>query len=239
MTVSVTPAGQVVRSVHWGGPVSFIVTDPRDVIQSVHLQGKFHEPEEGEVIRQWCPPGVIFCDIGANIGNHALFALKVLRVARLIAFEPNPAAISLLRENLELNGVSGRCDLQHLGLGLSDAPRAGFGIKARRRNLGSGHLVADSGDLAAGRGDAALGDAAVGFLKIDVEGMEVRVLAGLQGVIEAHRPVIFVEVDNDNRSECSGWLAESGHAVRARHRRYRQKENFLPVSGPLRRRAEA
>jgi len=228
--VTVTPPAQVVRAVIWGEPVFFTVTNPRDDIQKVHLQGAFYEPEELEIIRRFCPPGAVFCDIGANIGNHAVYALKFLRVAQLIAFEPNPEAIAILRSNLGLNGVLDRADLSHLGVGLSDQPSEGFGIVAPRRNLGGGQMVEGSGDLAVVRADAVLGDRRVDFIKVDVEGMELRVLDGLSGVIAARRPTIFIEVDNTNRKAFQAWVAANDYTVRARHRRYRANENFLIVS---------
>ena len=238
MTLTVTPAGQVVRAVIWGEPVFFTITNPRDSIQKIHRQGQFYEPEELEIIRKWCPPGAVFADIGANIGNHALFALKFLRVAKVICFEPNPAAIMLLNANLGLNGVLDRCDLRHLGIGLSDVASAGFGIVAVRRNLGGGHMVADGGELTVARGDDLLADEPVSFIKIDVEGMETLVLAGLQAVIAAQRPTIFVEVDNSNRATFMAWVEAQGYEVRTRYKRYKTNENFLITANALRRGVE-
>ena len=239
MTLTVTPAGQVVRAVIWGEPVYFTITNPRDSIQKIHHQGQFYEPEELEIIRKWCPPGAVFADIGANIGNHSLFALKFLRVAKVICFEPNPAAISILHSNLGLNGVLDRCDLRHLGVGLSDEASSGFGIVATRRNLGGGQMVADGGELTVARGDDLLADEPVSFIKIDVEGMETRVLAGLSAVIAARHPTIFVEVDNTNRAAFLDWVAAQGYEVRARYRRYKTNENFLITPKSPRRGAEA
>ena len=36
------------------------------------------------------------------------------------------------------------------------------------------------------------------FIKIDVEGMEIKVLNGMKALISRCRPTLFVEIDNDN-----------------------------------------
>lgn len=228
LTVSIP--GQVVRTVIWDEPVFFTVTNPDDVIQSHHARGEFYEPEELEIIRRWCPPGAVFADIGSNIGNHALFAAKFLRAAKVILFEPNPAAIRILLSNLALNGVLDRCDTSFLGLGLSDGREEGLSIRAQPMNLGGGKLVkGGGGTLEVRPGDDMLLEAAPTFLKIDVEGMEIAVLTGLAQTIARHRPTLFVEVDNRNRPAMDAWIDSSGYEVQAQFRRYRTNENLLLV----------
>lgn len=230
--VFVSPTCQVVRSVIWGEPVCFTITNPRDAIQKKHRQGEFYEPEELEIIRAHCLPGSVFCDIGANIGNHTMFALKFLHAARAILFEPNPAAIAILTSNLTLNGLLGRCDLSNLGVGLSDLAHDGLGISAPAKNLGAGRMVEGEGELRVVRGDDALAGTRIDFLKIDVEGMEMQVLAGLQATLKAHRPRIFIEVDKVNRTAFGEWARANDYTVKARFKRYRTNENFLLIPNP-------
>lgn len=224
----ISPAGQVVRVMIGNEPVFFTLTNPSDVIQREHLAGRFYEPEELEIIRQHCPKNAIFADIGANIGNHSLFALKVLQVRKLIPFEPNPVALEVLRSNLGLNGVLDRCDLSHLGLGLSDRTQDGLAMEVDKpnRNLGGGRMV-EGGELRVIRGDEALAGEAVSFIKIDVEGMELQVLGGLAETIQRCRPALFVEVDEKNRAEFLAWIEANDYEVSATFRRYSANENFL------------
>lgn len=224
----VSPAGQVVRSVIAGQPVFFMLTNIYDVIQMDHLAGRFYEPEELEIIRQHCPKNAVFADIGANIGNHSLFALKFLGVKKLIPFEPNPVAIAALTANLGLNGELARCDLSHLGLGLSDRAQGGLMIELDEpyENLGGGRLV-EGGDLRVIQGDDALSNESVDFIKIDVEGMEMQVLRGLAQTISRYRPIFFIEVDERNRAEFLVWVETNEYTVAATYRRYAVNENFL------------
>jgi FkbM family methyltransferase len=231
--VSISPLGQVVRAVIWGQPVYFTITHVRDSIQRHHLTGSFYEPEELEIIRQFCPPGSVYCDIGANIGNHVLFALKFLHVEKAILFEPNPKAIEILLSNLALNGLTARCDLRHLGLGLSDHAQDGLGIEAPNRNLGGGRMVEGAGELRVIPGDLALADTHVDFIKIDVEGMEMKALGGLAQTIARCRPRIFIELDRANKDAFVEWIKANHYEIRARFRRYRVNENFLLVPRAL------
>jgi FkbM family methyltransferase len=224
----ISPAGQVVRAMIEDRPVYFFLSNRRDVIQKQHLAGRFYETEELEIIRAHCQKEAVFVDVGANIGNHTLFALMILGAKQVIPFEPNPAAITVLVSNLGLNGLVGRCDLSHLGLGLSDHSEEGLAIEVSKphRNLGGGRIV-KGGDLKLIRGDDALAGAHVDFIKIDVESMEMQVLAGLVETLARCRPKIFVEVDDANRDAFFAWIDSNRYEIAASFKRYRVNENFL------------
>ena len=224
-----SPPCRVVCCEIWGHPMLFTLTNPHDVIQRHHLAGQFYEQEELEIMRRFCPPGAVYCDIGANIGNHALFALRFMHVREAILFEPNPVAIAVLVSNLHLNGVMDRVRTEHLGVGLSDAAAEGLTMQVvMANNLGGARMVSNpGGQVRAVAGDTVLEGRQVDFIKIDVEGMEMRVLAGLERTIARCRPVIFVEVDEANREAFGAWVRRSDYSVKARHRRYPVNENFL------------
>lgn len=228
----VSAPGQVARAMIGGQPIFFTLTNTRDTIQKKHLAGGFYEPEELEIIRAHCPKDAVFADIGANIGNHSLFALKFLGVKKVIAFEPNPVAIAVLTSNLGLNGVLDRCDLSHLGFGLSDRAQEGLAMEVDKphKNLGGGRLV-EGGDLQVIPGDQALAAETVNFIKIDVEGMEMQVLGGLGDTIARCRPVLFIEVDEKNRVAFLAWVEANNYVVADTYRRYRANENFLLKPG--------
>jgi FkbM family methyltransferase len=230
--VYLSPPARIARAQIWGQTVLFTITNPNDAIQKSHLQGQFYEGEELEIIAKFVEPGAVFCDIGANIGNHSLFALKYLRISKAIVFEPNPAAIAVLLSNLTLNGVIDRCDTSRLGFGLSDTEASGFKMFVpQRNNLGGGRMVATEGEgsLDVFRGDDALVGQSVDFIKIDVEGMEMKVLAGLSETIAQQRPRIFVEVDRGNADDFNAWVERNCYSVKARFKRYRANENFMLI----------
>lgn len=224
---------QVTRSVYDGVPIFFTVADRKDRIQARHAKGRFYEPEELKLIAQHFPRGGVFCDAGANIGNHSIYALKLLGASVSIPFEPNPAAYELFLSNMILNGVLDRVNLSTLGYGLSDRSDApSMSLEAREKNLGATRLVAsEAGQISMASGDALLDGARIDFLKVDVEGMELEVLRGFEQSIAASRPPIFLEVDHKNSDALMAWAAGLGYGVLVEGRFFKMNRNVL--LGPL------
>lgn len=145
--------------------------------------------------RQYC------LDVGANIGNHSIFFSAFF--ARVVAFEPNPLARTLLELNLQVNGAN-NVDINSVGLSDSSGTAR---LSVCRDNLGASRLkhlaeadpafaarIAEEVEIDVVPGDSTLApEISVGFIKIDVEGLESQVLRGLARTIEQHRPVIMLE----------------------------------------------
>jgi hypothetical protein len=95
-------------------------------------------------------------DIGADSGEYTLFFLRRTNAARVLAFEPNPEALPLLRENLKLNSLaeSSRLELPTAMVGDSD----GAGKVSLDSLAGSMQLPC--------------------FIKMDVDGAEAEILRG-------------------------------------------------------------
>ena len=110
--------GMIVENTINGQSISFFVTNPHDAIMKYHYQGAFYEMEELEIISRHFTEGGTFVDIGANIGNHAIYISRFLKSSRIILFEPNQSAISVLKENLLLNRCT-NIDTRFLGLALA------------------------------------------------------------------------------------------------------------------------
>ena len=145
-----------------------------------------------------------FFDVGANVGNHSLFmAAQGLKV---FAFEPFPPVRAELRRKFEANPGLPVCVFE-FGMGDSDA-RLRFRPPSGA-NMGTGSFIdgtSDEGEqieLQVRLGDAVFGELglpAIDILKIDVEGFECQVLAGLAGRLRSDRPVILFELSEKTRS---------------------------------------
>lgn len=210
-----------------GQRMIFTVGDRNDRIQKKHWRGKFYEPDELAAIAECFPKGGVFCDVGANVGNHSLYALKYLGAAKSILFEPNPVAYRLLVSNILLNGVADRCDLSHLGLGIAEDEGMGFGLALRDGNLGAARLVEGEGSIEMASGDACLKDQTIDFMKIDVEGMEMDVLKGFKAVIRRDRPVIFLELEKVNEAAFAEWAEAEGYAITEEVRSFAHNRNVV------------
>ncbi|MDP2355722.1 MAG: FkbM family methyltransferase [Beijerinckiaceae bacterium] len=208
--------------------VRFFVENQHDLIQGEHLKQGFYERDELELIQRAFNGGT-FVDIGANVGNHTIYAALILGATKVIAIEPNPAAQRILRVNISINDQHDRVVLHPVGL--SDA--AGHANIGRTKvgNLGNTELERNDshGEIKLLTGDEVLNGTKVDFIKIDTEGNELNILKGLSKTIERDRPPLFVEVDNANAAKFHEFIRACGYSVEKRYRRYDESENFLAV----------
>lgn len=211
-------------------PVVFCVTNAKDAIQKKHWMGQFYEKVELMALRNVFPEGGTFLDIGANIGNHTLFAALIWKASQVVSIEPNPLAYNLLFHNVIANGLRDVVDLRHIGVGLSDREMGGFAMQKRKRNLGAAKMLPGQGELTVVRGDVLLAGLAPDLIKIDVEGMEMQVLSGLEGLLTQHRPMLLVEVDDENARSFKAWCDTHRYACAATIKRYRNNKNHLMVA---------
>lgn len=198
-----------------------------DPIQRQHRKGGFYEEPELAVIKAHFPQGGTFVDIGSNIGNHSMFVAAFLQPAKIIPFEPNPLAYKLLLANIMLNGFNDVFDVSHIGFGLSDEKAGGFSMSRQKRNLGGARMEPGEGEIETITGDEALAAETPDFLKIDVEGMEMMALAGLEGTIARCAPMMLIEVDQENYVAFDSWVEDHGYEVLDTFQRYRTNKNFL------------
>ncbi|MFX0544344.1 FkbM family methyltransferase [Roseovarius sp. S1116L3] len=214
-----------------GMGLSLCLNMARDPIQNAWRRGEFFEVEELEALEAHIKSGAHIIDIGANVGNHALYFATRLQAARVVVVEPNPLALAPLMANVLINRLEGVIDMGLLGVGLSDGSAGGFGMKRHDRNLGATKMVEGKGHLEVHAGDVLLGDEVPDLIKIDVEGMEIKVLSGMKQLISRHRPAILIEVDEKNADAFSAWCDHNAYAIRHSVRHSRKNCNYLVSPG--------
>ena len=224
--------GILVCTDKYGETLRFFVRNRRDLVQAHHFCGEFYEEEELLIIKKYFKAGGIFVDIGANVGNHTIFAAKILNANKVIPFELHPDALDVLRTNIALNCCQ-TIDTSYLGYGVSSSPekllpqRAGYG-----NNLAGVRFERRGGDHGFPTicGDTALKDQWVDFIKIDIEGMEIEALESLEQTIKRCRPTIFIEIDNSNDNIFHVWCDKNKYIIKDIHQRYEWNVNYLLVS---------
>ena len=163
---------------------------------SVRLRAYLHrlcrEPEIA-MLHRLCDRRRISLDIGANRGQFAYFLGRYS--SDVVCFEPQPQLASYLRQSLGGAASVRQCALSDTtGRGTLHIPT----IDGERENDGLASLV-QFDDRPTKRIDVAVrrlddfGLSDVGFMKIDVEGMETAVLRGGMRLIERERPALLVE----------------------------------------------
>jgi FkbM family methyltransferase len=202
--------GTIVLFSYEGEELTFFVSDREDLIQNHYLQGRLFEENDLRIIARYFPPGGVFVDIGANVGNHSIFVSRFLHARKVIAFEPHPTAAFILKANVTLNRLADRIDTSHLGIGLCDRDTQAD-VVLFEGNLGATRLRAgvDKGAIELVPGDTLLANRSIDFIKIDVEGMEIEVLRGLSETVSQQRPTMLVEVDNKNSEKFITWVKEN------------------------------
>ena len=174
-------AGQVMDATvaYDGRAVEFHDVDPADYIGKILLGGEWYEMPNLEFIRG-LQVGGTYVDAGAYIGTYSVFFSLFCPAERVYSFEPQPDIYDKLCWNLGLNGAS---NCVPLNMGLADttrrcAPRVVIhgkevsGEAARGNRGGAWLLPGDEIDVVT---LDSLGIPDVRLVKIDVEGLELKV----------------------------------------------------------------
>ena len=198
---------------HRGEIFRFCVVNPFDLIHGSFLKGRFFELGELSFVEEWVGPDATIVEVGAYVGNHVVYYSRFMRPRTIIVLEPNPEAIALLRRNLEANAVM-VADLSRLGIGVAAAAGDYDLVCEGGGNRGATRLVqAAAGAVKSAPLDELIGST-VDFIKIDVEGMELEVLAGASRVIAASRPKIMIEVFRPQIPRFNDWLRQHRYDIR-------------------------
>jgi FkbM family methyltransferase len=198
-----------------GESFKFRIVNPFDLVQRHYLIGRFFELEELRFVRDRLKRGLAIVDVGANVGNHAVFLSRFLAPRRILVLEPNPGLFDVLSYNLHANGVA-EADTSYLGLAVG-AGRKNYELRiANPNNPGAGYLVESaSGTIRSEPLDAIVSEP-VDLIKIDVEGMELDVIDGAERTIARSRPYLLVEVFNAHLEAIKRWC--EGHDYRIAER---------------------
>jgi FkbM family methyltransferase len=164
-----------------------------DTIQGCILLAGIWEPGVTRYLADSLRPGDTFVDVGANVGYHSLLAASLVGPkGHVVAFEASPTIFRSLRRNVQLNRYQ-NIDLWNLAI--SDHAGQVAIFSGSEENQGHSTIVPD---LAARENQRletmiwadtlpALVPASVlssaRIVKIDVEGAERLVIAGISGVL--------------------------------------------------------
>lgn len=191
--------------------------DLRESLQRDFLFGLYDRVELG-LVRDRLRGGGDFLDVGAHIGMYSVTAARALGGrARVLAFEPNPAARAQLEANLALNGcedvlVSPAAVTDTVGeteLHVPATPDPSFSSLEPGRFAEGEPVRVDTTTVDREVGAHGLRPALV---KIDVEGGELEVVAGMERTLEL-LPMLLVEVDPESGAELERRLAPRGYAA--------------------------
>lgn len=208
----------------------WIIDNPNDTIQQFLRRNEFFQVDELDYMKRFITNDTILLDIGANVGNHAVYFSKCTSAKKIYVIEPIPRTYQLLLANIALNYCH-NVNVDHIGLAFGDRECLGYPFMVYGKdNLGATGLnpvpVRDIEGidpelvLAPVKviiGDSIFKDIHIDFIKIDVEGMEMVTLAGLEETIQNSRPIMFIEVMTANDEEFKQWCTNLGYIIESKH----------------------
>lgn len=172
---------QTIHNVKYVIPARDMVMTPQLVVY------RQWEAQLSALLPRLCPPGSVFVDVGANFGYFTcLLAAKLGRTAgsRVIAIEPNPDMLRLLRTNVGINWSGAPVRIEPVAVAETPGEmvltipddRAANGtlapIEPEGRTLRTHRVAVTRLD------DLLRGEPRIDLIKIDVEGFEPAVLRG-------------------------------------------------------------
>ena len=164
--------------------------------------GKEYKPEETALLLRTLKPGMTVVDVGANVGYMALLAARCVGPAgRVLAIEPDAANGDLLTANVERNGYRNVTICRYAvggAPGMATLYRSAWNMGNHRLNAGAAgqaiaHQAVQVPVETVDRLVSQNGLSRVDFVKMDVEGYEPGVLAGLHETMARDRPIILTE----------------------------------------------
>jgi FkbM family methyltransferase len=177
------------------------------------MLSRSYEPDTLGVVARFVKPGMSVLDIGANVGAITFALAKAVGpTGHVVAFEPGPPIFAKLQQNLRINPGLTTVEAHMLGVAdvegklmwqesQSDPGNASIHWIDTQRPVQSVEVTTI--DAFTERANLA----AIHFIKIDVEGMELKVLKGGAESIRRHRPAIYFEsslCDEEQRTAARG-----------------------------------
>ena len=170
--------------------------DTKDIGVASHLMlDGYWEMWNTETIIRLVKPGMTVLDVGAHCGYFSvLLADLVGPTGKLLSFEPNPPMAELLRNTIAVNGFSDRTIVHELALGNASGSAT---LDVPKNEPKNAHLV--QGPVGPGMVEVPLRRADdlpeamdADFIKIDAEGAEQAIWAGLAGLLSRNRPLTIL-----------------------------------------------
>lgn len=193
------------------GPILLPVTgDGDNQVPHYYVYGKKWWHYEENLLTPYIKPGSVAVDVGANHGFlTALFSKLAGPAGKIFSFEPSPVVFTKLSAMVAKNQLA-NVTLIHAGCGSQSGqmtlytPQSSGNASLRPENLqvkdGQRGSLSESIVRVVKLDDQLPSLTRLDFVKIDTEGFEDEVLAGMRDLIARFRPVFYIELCNEFRS---------------------------------------
>jgi FkbM family methyltransferase len=168
-----------------------------------------YEPETGKVILSYLKTDSIFLDIGANLGIFTIGIAAARPDVHVCGIEPSPKIYKLLQKSIISNNLSERVTCFQVAAGSSDET---LEFEINQSNSGDSSIVTKAHPSRSETIQVAVKkldgyqelvdkisklNRTVSCVKMDIQGAELMAIMGLREIIQKHKPVLIIEVDEE------------------------------------------
>lgn len=161
-----------------------------------------NEPHFEALAQLILKPTDVVLDIGGNIGTHAIYLSRLVLKGKVYTFEPQSLVFSILQNNLLLNSCKNVTAYRfaisndnHKVVAMEPFSFVGDAINNGALRVDRKEML---GDLVLTRTIDSFSFGEVAFIKLDIQGSEVKALEGARSLISESRPFMFVEVEEQH-----------------------------------------
>lgn len=202
-----------------------------------YKDGKIHEPVVTNLFIEYIKSRTTVLDIGAHLGYFSCLASKLATKGEVHAFEVDPNCIPLIEVNMLMNtannlilnnyAVSNKNGFETIPL--AEVPNPRLMINAQKKSMEIESIKIDD--------YVSKNKLNPGFIKIDVEGAEWKVLQGMKGTLDRKDLFLLVEIHvknladnfNTNYQDILSFLFEKGFTVSEVNQHRKTKSKLLPL----------
>lgn len=173
-----------------------------------------YEYEKRRIFEKLVTPGSVVFDIGAHVGFYTLLASELVGSSgKVFAFEPVPRNLRYLRAHLEINNVK---NVTVISAAVSD--HSGATLFAEESSHSAAHIYLQGSfqvemvclDDLFTQGEIPMPD----FIKMDIEGGELRALVGATLLLTNGSPTIFLATHGrEIHRKCCELLCSLGYSL--------------------------
>ena len=197
---SILPMDQKVWAQVENGPAAGLWLELNPRTGQSYLLGEAEQAVQA-TLAEHLRPGMVFYDLGANLGLFTLLAARLVTAAgKVFSFEPDPKNAASLRRNIQRNGFT-NVTVVESGIWSTSGNRSFVAASADSPDHGVGkfveHAPSDSGALipCVSLDDFTQTAPPPDAIKCDIEGAEVEALRGAAKLLQSPgRPWLIMEM---------------------------------------------
>ena len=216
------------------------------VAHAFKAAAKQHHKWMRPLLSRYIDSEAVILDIGGHAGQYAKLFARMAKHGQVYSFEPSGYSCSILRLAVRSNGFS---NIHLIDKGLSDRPGSLILHTPLKDNGTFRYGLAHMGEIdRAGpyhhqevpvttidRFVADEGLQRLDFIKMDVEGLEMRILKGGAQTIARHRPVMLLELVDQQLSQAGDSLEAAWELLeswRYRPATFFDEKQLTPLEAP-------